>query len=377
MKHHFKHAFIHGILILMSLSACSTVSPDMTLSQNKPIALTVYGITSRTPDTPQNQIFSGDRDEKIHLVRHGVSIPAARDEGTVSIAENESNSVLGQHFTTLSTQTFSDARTFAQKLNQERGKKRVTLFIHGYNNRYRDALYRLAQVHHDAGLESVPVLFSFASRGKLRDYAYDEDSASMARSSLSHMIEQLLLTTRGELDIVAHSMGNWLTVEALKELRLRRGENGVPRIGTVILASPDIDADVFSTQWPLIKTLAHQTLLVCNPHDKALKASTKIGGEKPRLGNLDPCVKTVEERFSGLKAIDVSPFDESSSDRLRHNPGANTVLIERFAALMKRGGQLTKPNADNIAENVGAATAGLVEGVIGVIPRVAGQGISR
>lgn len=374
MRPSFKLAGMFVLFITwgMALSACQTL-PSHEMASKPARLLPVYAVTTRALDTNEGHVFSGERDASAHMMRHEVSLPPARVEGVVNIASTEAESKRDEHFMLHATQGPMSTDAFTRRIMNERGKRRVVLFIHGYNNTYRDALYRMAQVYDDAGLTDLPVLFSFASRGKVLDYGYDEDSASMARPALAHIIEKLMIATNGQLDIVAHSMGNWLAVEALKEVALKHPHTK-PRIGTLILASPDIDADVFSTQWPRIAPLSHETILVCNPNDKALKASTRVGGEKPRLGNLDPCVQTAQQRFKGLKVIDASPFDGESRDRLRHNPGANSALIERFALHMKKGNQLTKPNAGNAIENLEASTAGLFDGVIGILPRAIGQG---
>jgi esterase/lipase superfamily enzyme len=376
----YKNAFLSllsGFALSSALSACQTTSADHQGAQRPERLLPVYAVTTRALGHSASDIFTGERDIQAHMVRHEVHLPAGRIEGEVNLADEEAHSKPHQHFMLMKTDNFFTRATFASRLQKERGHRRVVLFVHGYNNTYRDALYRVSQVYDDAGLSGMPVLFSFASRGKLLDYGYDKDSATIARSHLAHIIEHLLKTTNGELDIIAHSMGNWVTVEALRELRLRHGENGLPRLGEVMLVSPDIDADVFATQWPLIKPLAKEVVLVCNPNDIALRASSVLRGEQERLGNLTSCIDTAKKRYIGLKTVDISPYDDSSGDPLRHNPGTNSVLIERFAAHIKRGNQLAKPNAGNTAENIAAATAGLVDGVVGIIPRAVGQGTAR
>lgn len=46
-------------------------------------------------------------------------------------------------------------------------------------------------------------------------------------------------------------MGAWLTVEALRQLRLARNDAAINRLN-VILAAPDIDVDVFRSQMEVI-----------------------------------------------------------------------------------------------------------------------------
>ncbi len=89
------------------------------------------------------------------------------------------------------------------------------IFIHGYNTLFAEGLYRFTQVVQDLKAD-VPVLFSFASRGKLADYVYDTNSATAARDGLEHVIRLALASNADHVSIVAHSLGNWVTVEALR-----------------------------------------------------------------------------------------------------------------------------------------------------------------
>jgi esterase/lipase superfamily enzyme len=51
-----------------------------------------------------------------------------------------------------------------------------------------------------------------------------------------------------DITVMAHSMGSWLTVEALRQMAIRDGRVNA-KITDVILASPDLDVDVFSKQF--------------------------------------------------------------------------------------------------------------------------------
>jgi esterase/lipase superfamily enzyme len=46
----------------------------------------------------------------------------------------------------------------------------VLVFIHGFNNRFDDAVFRFAQIVHDADARVVPVLFTWPSRGSVLAY---------------------------------------------------------------------------------------------------------------------------------------------------------------------------------------------------------------
>ena len=52
----------------------------------------------------------------------------------------------------------------------------VLVFIHGFNDRFEDAVFRFAQVVHDSDAPVVPVLFTWPSRGSVLAYGYDRES---------------------------------------------------------------------------------------------------------------------------------------------------------------------------------------------------------
>ena len=50
-----------------------------------------------------------------------------------------------------------------------------------------------------------------------------------------------------DITVMAHSMGNWVMVEALRQMSIRQGRI-FPKIKNVIMASPDLDVDVFRSE---------------------------------------------------------------------------------------------------------------------------------
>ena len=60
---------------------------------------------------------------------------------------------------------------------------------------FAEGLYRLVQIAHDAKAPGVPVLFTWASRGKATAYLYDTNSATAARDELEHTLRLVLPAT--------------------------------------------------------------------------------------------------------------------------------------------------------------------------------------
>jgi len=59
-----------------------------------------------------------------------------------------------------------------------KAKRHVLVFVHGFNNKFEDAVFRFAQIVHDSGAEVAPVLFTWPSRGSVLAYGYDRESTN-------------------------------------------------------------------------------------------------------------------------------------------------------------------------------------------------------
>jgi esterase/lipase superfamily enzyme len=93
------------------------------------------------------------------------------------------------------------------------------VFVHGFNNPFDDAVYRFAQIVHDSKAPAIPVLFAWPSLGELplRAYTYDRESTYFSRDAIEELLDTLARQPRAtEVNVLAHSMGNWITLEALR-----------------------------------------------------------------------------------------------------------------------------------------------------------------
>ena len=84
---------------------------------------------------------------------------------------------------------------------------------------FEEAVYRLAQIADDLHAPAVPLLFTWPSRGKLLAYGYDRESATYSRDALEALLQKLARDPEvREVSVLAHSMGNWATLEALRQM---------------------------------------------------------------------------------------------------------------------------------------------------------------
>ena len=89
------------------------------------------------------------------------------------------------------------------------------------------------------------MLFTWPSRGDVLGYVYDKESATYSRDDLEYLLTRAALDPNvSDITVMAHSMGNWVMMEALRQMSIRQG-HVFPKIKNVIMASPDLDVDVF------------------------------------------------------------------------------------------------------------------------------------
>lgn len=267
-----------------------------------PVAQTVEGAsrvsvlaaTNRQRSTDTGDMFTGERGGELSYAAVTVSIPpeGARKAGQVqwpgSVPGNPQRDFVTVSADYLDKRTFSAAVSNAAK--QGTGG-RVLVFVHGFNNRFDDAVYRFAQIVHDSGAGGIPVLFTWPSRGELRlaAYAYDRESANFSRDALEQLLDTLAANPQvKEVNILAHSMGNWVTLEALRGKAIGgRGKIG-SKIRNVFLVAPDVDVDVFRTQIQRMGNPRPRFALFVSQDDKALSLAQFIWGGSQRLGDINP-----------------------------------------------------------------------------------------
>jgi esterase/lipase superfamily enzyme len=163
----------------------------------------------------------------------------------------------------------------------------VLLYIHGLDTGYDEARYRLARLVIDGRFGGVPVLFTWPASGGLFDYEAVKQGASASRDRLARLFLVLgAIPDVGHIQIVAQSMGSWLTMEALRQDALAGHPDLDGKLGEVMLAAPDIDLGVFREQLAKIDPARVSVLVLAN--DRALSISRRLAGDRPRVGALNP-----------------------------------------------------------------------------------------
>jgi esterase/lipase superfamily enzyme len=194
------------------------------------------------------------------------------------------------------------APQLADLLGQTNGRD-VLMYVHGYNQTFENAVLDAARLSDSIKFAGETMAFSWPSRAQLLNYDYDRESAMWSRDALDQVLEDLMASpTVGRVSIVAHSVGTMLTTEALRQLYSKQGDYAADRVGAIVLASPDIDMDVFTAAIPKIGPLAGKITIITATNDRALAVSRWVNGSTSRVGAAE---KAQLERL-GLRVIDAS-----------------------------------------------------------------------
>ncbi|WP_409980486.1 alpha/beta hydrolase [Methylocystis sp.] len=357
----------------LAVSACAS-RPHGTLVATNQVApgasiVDLLVVTTRALDPSEpGVIFSGERGRGVQFADIAVSIPpdSVRMIGEVQWPQAPVPDPATQ-FTAVHADVLSKEAAIAafNARIRKTPKRQVLLFVHGYNTRFEEAVYRFAQIVHDSGADVTPVLFTWPSRGRLLQYGYDHESASYSRDALENVLQALQRDRDvGEISILAHSMGNWVTLEALRQMAIRNGGIG-SKIQNVMLAAPDVDFDVFRRQIAEIGIRPSVFTLFASRDDDALAVSRRFWGNT-RLGAVDPNVPPYQEVLDRdrVKAIDLT--NVASSDRLGHSTFASSPEVVRSIGMRLAQGQPLREGQVGVGDRLGLMTSGAVSAVGGV-----------
>jgi esterase/lipase superfamily enzyme len=338
-----------ALLLATSLAACSARPGPELLN---PIAstpsarvVTVYVATTRARQRPDSNVFTNDHSRELNYAAFKIAIPPDHRVGHIEWPTLARDPALS--FATVQQEVL-DKRTFEQLVaarSSPRTPLKTTLFVHGFNTNFQEALFRLAQMAADGDVAGVPILFAWPSEAKLTGYVVDKDAVAASRDQLAEVLTMLARNSDADVRMIAHSMGAWPAVEALRQLRLAHKDAVINRL-RIVLAAPDIDVDVFRTQMAVIGPLSPPMTVLVARDDIALSLASFIAGERPRLGMIDVDDPRIQEAAvtAKLEIVDVSSV--KAPDRMNHERYASlAALYPRLAAADADGADIRRAGA--------------------------------
>jgi esterase/lipase superfamily enzyme len=119
-----------------------------------------------------------------------------------------------------------------------------------------------------------------------------------------------------EINIVAHSMGNLVALEALRGMASLRGKIGA-KVRNVALVAPDVGVDMFRTEIQGMGKSRPRFLLFASPDDSALNFSKTIGGGVERIGAIDPAQEPYKSELAqeNVEAFDLTKLKGNAHSR--------------------------------------------------------------
>ena len=284
-----------------------------------------------------DRAFTGERDDGLNFGVVRVRIPEDHKVGTIRLPGGIS--IFGyqtdpfdpkRHFHIRSRQLVTRAEWdgFVRELKPTD----ALVFVHGFNNTFDDAAFRMAQIVWDLGYRGLPVLFSWPSRAGVLEYQYDRESALASRRRFIELLQILQKDHSVErVHVLAHSMGNFLVLDALANLV---GTSDPLRIAELIMAAPDIDRDQFLQNVPFVQKIVKGMTLYASSNDRALVLSRGLAGGIPRAGDVGASGPIL---LPGLESIDMSAMGDEMFG-LNHNTfAANRSLIDDLFILLTKG----------------------------------------
>jgi esterase/lipase superfamily enzyme len=217
-------------------------------------------------------------------------------------------------------------------------RKEIFVFIHGFNNTFREAALRAAELTFDLGFDGAPILFSWPARGGVTGFAAYTADRGRARESgvpLRIFLNMLATKTNAEqIHVIVHSMGNYVFQNALS----KDGQPWpipalTPKLHEVVLAAADLGEDEVKVLAQALRqpdTDRPHVTLYTSANDNALKASRTWNGRVP-IGLIEGIVPAI----AGVDVIDATAL---KCDFLAHSCFAEDPfsLLEMRALITQR-----------------------------------------
>lgn len=272
----------------------------------------------------------------------------------------------------------------------------ILVFVHGFNVSLEDATARAAQIAEDMPFHGSMIAFSWQSAARSIAYLGDEVVAERFFWNLAELLADLRTSfPHARLHVLAHSMGNRVTLRAIESLcgtidpagrrdsiSFRRyfdqhqsaqaqtfssvitvkpaeltqrfpqwgawhsREPRTPPISTLIMAAPDVAVQEFQLAIGNIQAACGKMILYASDTDYALHASRKVHGNY-RAGDARAAVD-----IDGLSTIHITGVD--TADPLGHSYyGSNPRVLDQLSFLLNQPASqvrlTTAANTDSVS----------------------------
>ena len=311
--------------------------PEATPPEENHAIVPVFYATDRNRVSYAPLAYGGEREpaRQLHLGRIDVSVPRDHKMGqlerpTVWTFWREDPA---KHFIIVKAQeqTYGDFYRDVSAVVGRSQRREAFVFVHGFNVSFESAVYRTAQIAYDLAFDGAPILYSWPSLGSPTGYPIDANNSEWTIDRLHWFLEDVSAKSGAQvIHVIAHSRGNWPTMNALNAIATEPHSGARARFTQVILTAPDVDADSFKVLVRRFNLVAERTTLYASANDEALRLSKQYQGYQ-RAGDVRPQIVIA----SGVDSIDVSAVDTSLLGHSYY--GDNTSVISDIARLLHTG----------------------------------------
>jgi len=312
-----------ALLVAVALGGCTSMEPvgaapppppppapaPEPVAEEEFAVVTTFFATDRnhSPAAEPNDAFGPQRD----TLRYGVatvSIPREHRMGEIERPRLWFREDPERHIVLLTADVLPPDAFFHELSTEVLASNghNALVFVHGYNVTFPEAARRTAQMAYDLGFDGAPVFYSWPSAGTFQGYAADAGSIEWSQANIERFLVDFFRRSQADnVYVIAHSMGNRAVTRAIVNAATR--EPSIRnRLKQVVLAAPDIDADVFRNQIaPALVELHAPITLYASSGDLALKAAQELYGRYPRAGQSGDDLVLVH----GMDTIDASAVD--------------------------------------------------------------------
>jgi esterase/lipase superfamily enzyme len=257
-----------------------------------------------------------------------IKVSKFHEIGNISSSKDNKDNKENDNFKIINSQNFSEIEFFNELKNNS-----ITplVFVHGFNVRYKEAIFRASQIAYDLKYQGPIILFTWPSGAK--DGFFEEAmlnktyelNAQNVKSSIDPFAKFLegFKKNNIKINLMIHSMGHQLALEAINKISKNSSKEIL--INELFLNAPDYEAQAFKLIAKNIKKITNHITIYCSKNDKAMTAS-KIFNKNDRLGD---CTNIDE-----VDVINVSAIDDSALGLGHGYYSSRSILNDMFLTLL-------------------------------------------
>jgi esterase/lipase superfamily enzyme len=302
--------------------------------EGAPTISTVYYVTDREPDPAWPGGFAKRWGDRASCGTAEATIPALELPGQkIPTGTIRALSIIscGAGMTGIAAAIAGAAR--AANCNE------VLLYIHGFNTLFDGAVLRGAQLVDDTRTGCVAAVFDWSSEGELGRYIPDIEHSAYAVPRLASLLRALAATGM-RIDVLGHSMGNRVLIQALASLAEHPDPPRADFIDQMILAAADVGADPVNNDFAHLlgdaMPFVHRATIYASHGDAVLAVSAVAHGNVPRAGRRPINDGRLQTPNAADHIVDVVDATDAPAELLGHSYfGLSSEAISDVALVLR------------------------------------------